>query len=97
MLNAWVSVPDGDKNDVVLTPRFVTELMAKLCQVNKDSYVWDFATGSAGFLISAMHQMIADAKTKIADPKVREGKYYILRQNNYWVLKSWPTYTCWLY
>jgi len=24
--------------------------MARLCKVNKDSYVWDWATGSAGFL-----------------------------------------------
>lgn len=74
VLNAWVAVPDGAENDVVLTPRSVTELMAKLCQVNKDSYVWDFATGSAGFLISAMHQMIADAQNKIANPKERTAK-----------------------
>ena len=74
VLNAWVAVPDGAENDVVLTPRSVTELMAKLCQVNKDSYVWDFATGSAGFLISAMHQMIADAKAKIVDPDKRKKK-----------------------
>lgn len=74
VLNAWVAVPDGDKNDVVLTPRSVTELMAKLCQVNKDSYVWDFATGSAGFLISAMHLMIANANEMITDPKEREEK-----------------------
>lgn len=47
MLNAWVDIPDSDKNDVVLTPRYVTELMAKLAQVNKDSYVWDYAVGSA--------------------------------------------------
>lgn len=69
VLNEWVDVPDGDKNDVVLTPRYVTELMARLCRVNKDSYVWDFAVGSAGFLISAMHQMIADAKKTIKSPK----------------------------
>lgn len=74
VLNAWVAVPDGAENDVVLTPRSVTELMAKLCQVNKDSYVWDFATGSAGFLISAMHQMIADAKVKIVNPEERTKK-----------------------
>ena len=73
VLNAWVSVPDGDKNDVVLTPRSVTELMAKLCLVDKNSYVWDFATGSAGFLISAMHLMIADAN-KITDPEERAEK-----------------------
>lgn len=74
VLNAWVAVPDGDKNDVVLTPRYVTELMAKLCQVDMDSYVWDFATGSAGFLISAMHQMIADANKKISSPDKLQKK-----------------------
>lgn len=65
VLNAWVKVPDGNANDVVLTPRYVCELMAKLCKVNKDSYVWDYATGSAGFLISAMKQMIKDAENTI--------------------------------
>ncbi len=65
VMNEWVAVPDGGENDVVLTPRYVTELMAKLCEVNMNSYVWDFATGSAGFLISAMHQMIDDAKQKL--------------------------------
>lgn len=74
VLNAWVDVPDGAENDVVLTPRYVTELMAKLCNVNKDSYVWDFATGSGGFLISAMHEMIADAKAKLKSPAEQEAK-----------------------
>ena len=74
VLNEWVDVPDGDKNDVVLTPRYVTELMARLCRVNMDSYVWDFATGSAGFLISSMHQMIDDAKRKIHSPEELEAK-----------------------
>lgn len=74
VMNEWVAVPDGGENDVVLTPRYVTELMAKLCEVNKDSYVWDFATGSAGFLISAMHHMIDDAKKTIKSPHKLEEK-----------------------
>ena len=45
VLNEWVDIPDGERNDVVLTPRYVCELMAKLCKVNKDSFVWDYATG----------------------------------------------------
>lgn len=65
VLNAWVDIPDSDKNDVVLTPRYVTELMAKLAQVNKDSFVWDYAVGSAGFLISSMKLMIQDAEDRI--------------------------------
>ncbi|HEL1270584.1 TPA: hypothetical protein TVR04_001923 [Streptococcus equi subsp. zooepidemicus] len=41
----WLSFAGDDQNDVVLTPRYVALLMAKLARVNKDSYVWDFATG----------------------------------------------------
>ena len=74
VMNEWVDVPDGGENDVVLTPRYVTELMAKLCEVNMNSYVWDFTTGSAGFLISAMHHMIDDAKHKIKSPHKLEEK-----------------------
>ncbi len=69
VLNAWVDIPDSDKNDVVLTPRYVTDLMAKLAQVNKDSFVWDYAVGSAGFLISSMKLMIRDAEERIHSPK----------------------------
>lgn len=74
VLNEWVDVPDGAENDVVLTPRYVTELMAKICNVDMNSYVWDFATGSGGFLISAMHQMIQDAKAKISSAAELERK-----------------------
>jgi len=65
VLNAWVKVPDGAENDVVLTPRYVTDFMAQLAKVDKDSHVWDYAVGSAGFLISSMKLMIADARAKI--------------------------------
>lgn len=74
VLNEWVSVPDGDKNDVVLTPRYVTDLMAKLAKVDMNSYVWDYATGSAGFLVSAMKLMLLDAKKRINSPKELKEK-----------------------
>ena len=32
-------------DDVVLTPSYVATLLVKLARVDKDSYVWDFATG----------------------------------------------------
>lgn len=79
VLNAWVDIPDSDKNDVVLTPRYVTELMAKLAQVNKDSYVWDFAAGSAGFLISSMKLMIKDAEERIHSPKKLDEKICLIK------------------
>ncbi|MEE0991540.1 MAG: N-6 DNA methylase [Bacteroidales bacterium] len=66
-LNDWVSIENDNDNDVVLTPRYVTTLMAKMARTNKDSFVWDKAMGSAGFLVSAMDIMVKDATDKIAD------------------------------
>ena len=43
-------------------------MLVKLARVNKDSYVWDFATGSAGLLVAAMNEMLIDAKNKIKSP-----------------------------
>ena len=90
VMNEWVAVPDGGENDVVLTPRYVTELMAKLCEVNMDSYVWDYATGSAGFLISAMHQMIDDAKQKISSPHKLEEKIHHIKMEQLLGIEKLP-------
>lgn len=64
----WLSFAGDDQNDVVLTPRYVALMMAKLARVNKDSYVWDFATGSGGLLVAAMNLMLQDANEKIHSP-----------------------------
>lgn len=53
---------DGKEIGIVLTPPYVTKMMATMLNVNKDSKVMDLATGSAGFLISAMEIMINDAE-----------------------------------
>lgn len=90
VLNEWVDVPDGAENDVVLTPRYVTNLMAKLCRVNMDSYVWDFATGSAGFLISAMHEMIKDASTKITSPQELKEKEHKIKMEQLLGIEKLP-------
>ena len=46
---------------IVLTPPHITELFCDLANINKDSIVLDTCTGTGGFLISAMRQMIIDA------------------------------------
>ncbi len=43
---SWLGFSQDKLNDVVLTPSYVATLLARLARVNKDSYVWDFATGS---------------------------------------------------
>lgn len=65
---SWLGFTQDKLNDVVLTPSYVATLLAKLARVNKDSYVWDFATGSAGLLVAAMNEMLKDAKNSIASP-----------------------------
>lgn len=65
---SWLGFTQDKLNDVVLTPSYVANLLVKLARVNKDSYVWDFATGSAGLLVAAMNEMLVDAKAKIKSP-----------------------------
>ncbi|EGO9003053.1 SAM-dependent DNA methyltransferase [Enterococcus faecalis] len=65
---SWLGFTQDKLNDVVLTPSYVAALLVKLARVDKDSYVWDFATGSAGLLVSAMNEMLNDAKEKITSP-----------------------------
>lgn len=53
---------DGKELGIVLTPPYVTKLMAQILGINAKNRVMDLATGSAGFLISAMELMIDDAE-----------------------------------
>jgi hypothetical protein len=80
-LNDWVSIENDAQNDVVLTPRYITTLMAKMARTNKDSFVWDKAMGSAGFLVSSMDLMIKDATNKISDKEKLEAKIKHIREN----------------
>ncbi len=65
----WLGFTQDKLNDVVLTPSYVATLLVKLARVNKDSFVWDFATGSAGLLVAAMNEMLSDAKNTITSPQ----------------------------
>ena len=65
----WLGFSQDKLNDVVLTPSYVATLLVRLARVNKDSFVWDFATGSAGLLVAAMNEMLTDAKNTITSPE----------------------------
>lgn len=80
-LNDWVSIENDASNDVVLTPRYVTNLMVKLARTDMNSFVWDKAMGSAGFLVSALDIMIKDANNKISDKEEFEKKIQNIKEN----------------
>jgi len=55
---------DGKEIGIVLTPPYVTKMMAQILDIDMDNKVMDLATGSAGFLISAMELMVDSANEK---------------------------------
>lgn len=78
---SWLGFTQDKFNDVVLTPTYIARLLVKLARVDKDSYVWDFATGSAGLLVAAMNEMIDDAKKKIKSPEELAFKVAQIKAN----------------
>lgn len=71
---SWLGFTQDKRNDVVLTPSYVARLLVRLARVDRNSYVWDFATGSAGLLVAAMNEMLIDAKNNITSPDQLEQK-----------------------
>ena len=78
---SWLGFTQDKLNDVVLTPSYVANLLVKLARINRDSYVWDFAAGSAGLLVAAMNEMINDAKNTINSPEELERKKIEIKAN----------------
>lgn len=76
---SWLGFTQDKLNDVVLTPSYVSSLLVKLARVNKDSFVWDFATGSAGLLVAAMNEMLNDAKNSIKSPDELKQKETMIK------------------
>lgn len=81
----------GDKKalGIVLTPRHITALFARLANVNKSSKVLDICAGTAGFLISSMHRMMKSANTEGEREKIRStGLVGVEQQPNMFALAA---------
>lgn len=57
--------------------------MARLARTDMNSFVWDKAMGSAGFLVSALDIMIKDANEKITDKEELGKKDQKYKENSY--------------
>lgn len=88
---SWLGFTQDKLNDVVLTPSYVANLLIKLARVDKDSYVWDFATGSAGLLVAAMNEMLNDARKTIASPDELYKKEAEIKANQLLGLEILPS------
>ncbi len=87
----WLGFSQDKLNDVVLTPSYVASFLARLARVNRNSYVWDFATGSAGLLVAAMNIMIDDAKKNIKSPDEFKQKEAYIKANQLLGLEILPS------
>ena len=65
---------DGKEIGIVLTPPYITKLMAQMVGIDKDSRVLDVAAGSAGFLISCMEIMIEQANREYGKGTTAAGE-----------------------
>ncbi len=73
---------DGKEIGIVLTPPYVTKMMAQILDVDENSKVMDLATGSAGFLISSMELMIENAQNKYGkDTTKAKNKIKEIKEN----------------
>lgn len=65
---------DGQELGIVLTPPYVTKMMSQILDIDESSKVMDLATGSAGFLISAMKLMIECVEAKYGKNTTKANK-----------------------
>lgn len=71
----FLKYANNDKGlGIVLTPPHITEFFSDIAMVNKNSILLDNCAGTAGFLISGMKKMMADAKGD-------EGKIKDIKKN----------------
>jgi len=65
----------GDKKGlgIVLTPRHITDLFTRLANITAKNKVLDTCAGTGGFLISAMHRMVQQAKSEAEVQKIKSS------------------------
>jgi len=67
---------DGQTLGVVLTPSHITELFCDLVEIKPTDNVFDPCCGTGGFLITAMHKMLKQVKTKKEEEIIKKDRIH---------------------
>lgn len=67
---------DGQTLGIVLTPKHITDLFSELVDLKVDDVVFDPCAGTAGFLISAMHYMLAQTDNENTKKNIRQKQLH---------------------
>lgn len=80
----FISYSSGDGNSlgIVLTPQHLTEFMAELINIDKNSKVVDICCGSGAFLVTAMGRMFKQAVSDEEIEYIRKNSLYGIEQDS---------------
>lgn len=80
----FISYSSGDGNalGIVLTPQHLTEFMADLINIDKNSKVVDICCGSGAFLVTAMGKMFKEATSPEEIEFIRKNNLYGIEQDS---------------
>ena len=67
---------DGQTLGIVLTPKHITDLFCDLIDIKPDDVVIDPCSGTAGFLIAAMHHMLAQTDDEAKQKDIRQKQLH---------------------
>lgn len=67
---------DGQTLGIILTPKHITELFCDLLDIKPTDTVFDPCCGTGGFLIAAMHKMLAQAKSETEKRNIRRKQLH---------------------
>jgi len=74
---------DGQSLGIVLTPKHITDLFCDLAELKPTDSVFDPCCGTAGFLISAMHNMLQKTEKKEQQQRIRKDQLHGLELQPY--------------
>ncbi len=74
---------DGQTLGIILTPKHITELFCDLLDVKPNDIVFDPCCGTGGFLIAAMHKMLAQAKNETEKRNIRQKQLHGIELQSY--------------
>ncbi len=67
---------DGQTLGIVLTPKHITDLFCDLIDIKPNDVVLDPCTGTAGYLIAAMHHMLQQAESDEQKKDIRQKQLH---------------------
>ena len=74
---------DGQTLGIILTPKHITELFCELLDLKPEDKVIDPCCGTGGFLIAAMHNMLAKTDNEEEKRRIRQDQLFGIEEQAY--------------